>query len=296
MDYKLEYITKLFQKTSKKAIEHYCLTRLWHKLDNDKVKIVTQQYVRRISEKYALTDFFIPQFKIHIEVNEPAHYDSNERINEDQKRKEEIEKSSGHQLIFIDCREDLSQIHNQIDNIVKTINGLIFQQKENGKFEPWQPENERNPDYWKSKGVINVFDDISFNKIEDICKLFDLDPQKIKRGFLRYGGYPDKIKKVYSLWWPSEGKRQGWQNFLSEDEKEIVETHVDQKKKAEHYQLHLKSNEIRIVFFHHKDFLGLKGYKFKGIFMYDSKKSNPSRGTVWKQIGTQFKLPTIEKK
>ncbi|WP_027000749.1 AbaSI family restriction endonuclease [Eisenibacter elegans] len=76
MNYKVEYITRLFQKTSSKAIENYCLTRLWHRLDNDEIKFVPQQYVNRHTDKYALTDVYLLQFKIHIEVNEPAHYTS----------------------------------------------------------------------------------------------------------------------------------------------------------------------------------------------------------------------------
>ena len=65
MNYKVEYITRLFQKTSSKAIESYCLSRLWHRLDNDEIKIVPQQYVNRHTDKYALTDVYLPQFKIH---------------------------------------------------------------------------------------------------------------------------------------------------------------------------------------------------------------------------------------
>jgi hypothetical protein len=73
MNAKVEYISKLFQKTSFKALENYCLTRLWHKLDNDEIKFVPQQYVNRHTNKYALTDVYLPQFQIHIEVNEPAN-------------------------------------------------------------------------------------------------------------------------------------------------------------------------------------------------------------------------------
>jgi len=60
MDNKVEYITRLFQRTSSKAIENYCLTRLWHKLDNYEIKIIPQQYVGRHSDKYALTDVYLP--------------------------------------------------------------------------------------------------------------------------------------------------------------------------------------------------------------------------------------------
>jgi hypothetical protein len=122
MSYKVEYITKLFQKTSPKAIENYCLTRLWHKLDNDEIKIIPQQYVNRHNNNFALTDVYLPQFKIHIEVNEPAHYSSEDRIISDEKRKIEIENNTGHKLFVIDCRKDLKEIHNQINVIISEIN------------------------------------------------------------------------------------------------------------------------------------------------------------------------------
>lgn len=61
MDYKLEFLSKLFQKTSKKALENYVLTRLWHKLDDFDVKIIPQQYVNRHEDKFALTDVYFPQ-------------------------------------------------------------------------------------------------------------------------------------------------------------------------------------------------------------------------------------------
>ena len=79
-DYKLEYVTRLFEKTNNKKIENYVITRLWHKLDNVDIKMVPQQYVSRDNSKYALTDIYFPQFGICVEVNEPAHYFTQEKI------------------------------------------------------------------------------------------------------------------------------------------------------------------------------------------------------------------------
>ena len=282
MDYKVEYITRLFQKTSNKAIEHYCLTRLWHRLDNEDIKFVPQQYVNRHTDKYALTDVYLPQFKIHIEVNEPAHYISIERVKQDQLRKQEIEKNTGHTLYEIDCRHDLKQIHDRIDEIVTIIKDELLKQEE--AFKPWQPEIERSPNHWKSKGRINITDEVSFSNIEDICNLFDADFNKTKRGFLRRGGVSHPKSTNYLLWWPSATTRQGWLNKLSANEYEIIETHIDETKRAVHFNEHLNTSQIRIVFFHHKDLLGLTSYKFKGIYIYDNEKSSPLVGTVWRRL------------
>ncbi len=284
MSYKVEFITRLFQKTSSKAIEHYCLTRLWHKLDNDEIKIVPQQYVNRHSDKYALTDVYFPQFNIHVEVNEPAHYSSAERIESDALRKKEIESNTGHKLYVIDCQKELKEIHNQIDNIVSIITRALEAQQKNGTFKPWQPDAERDPEFWKLKQTISTTDEISLPNIEAICTLFDAEFNKTKRGFLRLGGLPHPKNHEYLLWWPSDKARQGWQNQISTDEEEITETHADATKKAHHYKAHLNTGQKRIVFFHHKDVLGLTSYKFKGVYAYDSQKSNANVGTVWKRI------------
>ena len=284
MSYKLEYITRLFQKTSKKAIESYVLSRLWHRLDNDEIKIIPQQYVNRHKDKYALTDVYFPQFKIHVEVNEPAHYESEERIQNDKRRKEEIEKQTGHKVYEIDCRKSLKEIHNEVDQIVKIIDKSLAEQLKRNEFKPWQPDEERNPDYWKGKNAITVKDEVCFNNIEDICMLFDADFRKTKRGYLRLGGISHPRNNNIILWWPSEKSRKGWLNNLDEENETITETHSDRNKKEEHYNDHVNTQETRYVFYHSKDILGLVSYKFKGVYAYDSERSNPEIGTVWRKI------------
>src|SRR5690606_39566153 len=76
MSYKLDYISRLLQRTSSKRIEHYVISRIWHLLDNYDVKMTPQQYVSRELTQYALTDIYFPQIGLHVEVNEPVHYHS----------------------------------------------------------------------------------------------------------------------------------------------------------------------------------------------------------------------------
>lgn len=292
MSYKLDYISRLFQRTSKKRIEHYVVSRIWHLLDDYDIKMTQQQYVSREQLKYALTDIYFPQFGFHVEVNEPAHYQSEENINRDFLRQTQIETNTGHKVFVIDCRENLEGIHKQIDRLVAEINETVKIQKEQGTFKPWRPENEHNPDYWKQKGIISITDEISFHTIEDICLLFGADPKKTKRGFLRKGGigHPDFPELL--LWWPSERPRSGWQNNFDEINATITETHSDSDKKVQHYRDHSKGNHTRVVFFYYKDILGLTNYKFVGIFTNDKEKSNENIGTVWTRIGERMNLET----
>lgn len=291
MDYKLDYISRLLQRTSGKRIENYVISRTWHLLDNYDIKMSPQQYVKREDGQYALTDVYFPQIKLHLEVNEPAHYDSEKTIERDLKRKQEIE-AKGYQVFVIDCREDLMGIHTQIDNLVTLIKSQIEEQINKGIFKPWKPENEHNPIFWKEKEVINVSDEVSFYTIEDICLLFDADFQKTKRGFLRKGGISNPKNTNQIIWWPSEGTRNGWLNRFDEKEGTITETHSDEEKKEKHFKSLSENEHIRIVFFHNKDVLGFVNYKFVGVFTIDREKSNSEIGTVWKRIADNINMKT----
>lgn len=294
MNYKLDYISRLLQRTSSKRIEHYVISRIWHLLDNYDIKMTPQQYISREFSQYALTDVYFPQIGLHVEVNEPAHYESEEKINRDLKRQNEIEMKTGHQVFVIDCRQDIIGIHSQIDRLVIKINSEVKKHITKGKFKPWQPENEHNPIYWKGKGSISISDEVSFFTIEDICLLFNADYQKTKRGFLRKGAIANPKNSSQIIWWPSERPRSGWLNNFDEVIGTITETHSDPKKKSDHYFFYAQKTYIRVCFFHYTDILGLTNYKYVGVFTNDKEKSNPEIGTVWKRIGDKLDLNNSE--
>ena len=204
MSYKLDYISRLLQRTSSKRIEHYVISRIWHLLDNYDVKMTPQQYVSRELSQYALTDMYFPQIGLHVEVNEPSHYETEDKVNRDLKRQQEIEVNTGHQVFVIDCCQDIIGIHSQVDELVTKINSEVKRKISNGNFRPWKPENEHNPNHWKDNGFISISDEVSFFRIEDICLLFDADYQKTKRGFLRKGAIDNPKNPTQQIWWPSE--------------------------------------------------------------------------------------------
>lgn len=296
MNYKLDYISRLLQRTSSKRIEHYVISRIWHLLDNYDIKMAPQQYVSRDLNEYALTDIYFPQISFHVEVNEPAHYESEERINRDLKRQQEIEKNTGHQVFVIDCREDIIGIHSQVDELITKINSAVKNQISTEEFKPWRPENEHNPHYWKSKGCISISDEVLFYTIEDICLLFDADYKQTKRGFLRKGAIKNPKNTNQTIWWPSERPISGWLNNFNEIEGTITETHSNPKKKSKNFHYHFNYTFIRIVFYHYKDILGLVNYKYVGVYTNDREKSSPEVGTVWKFIGDELNLATSEYK
>ena len=272
MDFKTDYISRLFEKTSYKRIENYCITRLWHKRDNPDVKFVLQQYVGRHEDKYALTDIYLPQLGLHIEVNEPAHYDSQERIQADKIRKQQIESQTGHTVLEIDCR---LKIELEVDKVLDEINARIKKAKANGTFKPWDPDIEFSPKYWN---------------VEDICTIFGADFKKTRRGFLRKGGIEHPKCSDYLIWWPSVTSRKGWINIMSEDGLSITETHEDASKREAHFKYHQNTPFKRIVFLHHKDILGITSYKFVGVFEYDAQHSSAANGVVWKRTADRVDI------
>ena len=136
MDYKLEYMERLFAKISKKKTESYAISRIWHQLDDDRVKFVVQQYVRIDKDKYALADLYLPQLNIFIEINEPFHENNIER---DKLRNEKIMDITHSELCTIVCGtktkdqdgkevihwKPLDEIHRQITEVVSLIKQRI---------------------------------------------------------------------------------------------------------------------------------------------------------------------------
>lgn len=125
--------------TNKKNDENYVVTRIWNKIDNLDVKFVIQQYVKREREKrYALTNMYFPQFKLHIEINQRLHQ---KQFKQDEIRESNIVSDKGHIIEIIDVTKDIHEIHKDIDKIVAWIHDKI---RNDPTFIPW--DNEMSPD------------------------------------------------------------------------------------------------------------------------------------------------------
>jgi hypothetical protein len=286
----LHYLSRLFQKTSSKPTELYVLTRLWHQLNDLEIQMIPQQYVNLPGSHYAMTDVFFPQANIFVEINEPAHYNDAIRIKLDEQRRQNILQRTGVQVSIVDCREPLLKIHQQIDRIVNDIKKVVDEHRHNGNFYTWRPNEFRNPNYWKKKGVISLKDDIILNNIEDICTLFGADFNKTKRGFLRKGAIAHPHQNDFHIWWPSAYSRSGWHNESMENDDFITESHDSSEKTSTHYNSTAKWPHKRLVFYFQKDVLGFTGYYFKGVYEIDLTKSNEQDGIIWCRVGTEFQL------
>ena len=292
MNFKLDYITRILQKTSKKRIENYVISRIWHQLNNDEIKISHQQYIHRGDGKYALTDLYFPQLNYHIEVNEEFHYKDEIKINVDKLREEDIIKSTkGHIIRFIDCQNDktLENIHSQIDKITEEINNLVNEQKTAKIFKPWE-ENELTSNYWIQKGLIRVDDNVNLKTIDDIGSLFNV--QIKNRGFLKPGAVKFAKNGYSEIWWPEKKVKNNWVNEFHNEFEIITESHIEPIKAKNHLNYFISKNPecSRIVFFKYKDELGFNFYKFVGCFKFNTEKSFAENKVVWERFSMEYKL------
>ena len=283
MDYKLEYMTRLFAKISKKKTETYVINRIWHQLDDGRVKFVVQQYIRRTQDKYALADLYLPQHGIFIEINEPFHKNNTEV---DRVRNEEISHVTHSEPIVIDCDNSIEEIHSQISNVVQQIKQVIAEQGD--KFIPWDGGSTLSVEYHRNKGYLKVDEHECVRTIDEAFAIFGAKAKH--RGFLRVAGASVPNKPNEFVWCPSSGHRI-WCNELSEDGLEIREYNkTDEQTRKKHVERYLSDNQRRVTFFREKDELGFCFYRFVGVFELNKDKSEQENKCVWERISDYYHL------
>lgn len=286
MDYKLEYMTRLFAKISKKKTETYVISRIWHQLNDDRVKFVVQQYIRRAQDKYALVDLYLPQLGIFIEINEPYHKDENGVLKEiDKIRNEEISQVTHSELIVKDCDNSIENIHFKISEVVQEIERAIIEKGD--KFIPWDGGSSLSVEYHRKKGYLKV-DESEY--VRTIDEAFAILGAKAKhRGFLRVAGASISNKENEIVWCPNSVHRI-WCNELSENGLEIREYNKDEQVRKEHVERHISINQKQVTFFREEDELGFHFYRFVGVFELNKNKSVKENKCVWERTSDYYQL------
>lgn len=282
MDYKLEYMTRLFAKISKKKTETYVISRIWHQLNDDRIKFVVQQYIRRTQDKYALADLYLPQLDIFIEINEPFHKNNAEI---DRIRNDEILQVTHSKPIVIDCDNSIEHIHAKITEVVQQIKQAIIERGD--KFIPWDGGSTLSVEYHRKKSYLKVDESEYVRTIDEAFAVFGAKAKH--RGFLRVAGafIPNKENEI--VWCPNSVHRI-WCNELSEDGLEIREYNRNEQSRSEHVERYLSSNQRRITFFREEDELGFRFYRFVGVFELNKNKSKKENKCVWERISDYYQL------
>ena len=292
MDYELEYMECLFDSIKSKKTESYVIHRIWNKLDDDRVRFVTQQKITLPNGKYALADLYLPQLNIFVEVNEPYH---DKQKDQDKYRNEKIVELTEADQFIIECGKgtdkcewkSLSEIHQQIDECVTFIKKRITDVGD--QLKPWSMSESLTVEFHKNKGYLNVDDNDALRTIDDICRL--TGGVKRDRGFLRAGTAELPQHPDMELWFPRVDNRSNWLNEKSDDGQTICESNTkDPKKNLDHIEDSIKKNLQRVTFFKFKDNLGIENYFFLGIFRIDAEASRKDKKCVWRRVSTEYKL------
>lgn len=278
-------ITQMLAKLANKPTESYVISRIWHRLDDMRVRFVLQQYVKRTSG-YALADLYLPQLNMIVEVNEGYHEDD-EQKKRDTIRNKEVQDATKADIFIIKASGELEEIHKQVDEIVAEIRKRVKELGEN--FLPCDYSITRStPEYYKSRGYFKVSTEDWLTNVDDIAAVFGTKPKH--RGYLRASGVAVPGKTDEIVWWPQQNHRI-WSNELSKDGMYIYEYNKkSEEERAKHVAQWIDSKQKRITFMKHFAYGVLEAYDFVGVFQINQELTKEKNMCVWERISDTYKF------
>ena len=289
---KKAYIAKQLGRTNHKNYETYCITRIWHKLDDLDIQIITQQVFKRGNGKIALADLYFPQFKLVVEINENQHLDNekadSERIEEILRHFAEVADGKLERpiVIRVDDNHDLADINKQVDALVAKI--IKMKADMGDEFEKWEIKQTTPEDYIK-KGIITIDDKAKFHTISELSHLFGKNYAHMQRCIFSV----DRSQNL-EVWCPKlrieKGDYKGLKidNRFSEDKQYIYE--VADRRPVRFWKEALKSQAVRITFPRYRDELGNYSYKFAGVYVIDPDETRRLQKRAWKKVSDYIGL------
>lgn len=280
-----EYILRSLSKIRHKKWEYFVISRIIHQLDDFDIEFITQQLVRRPDGSRALTDLFFPQFKIHLEIDEPSHFEpsSNSGPNDlkyvfaDSIRQQDIVDQTGHEIVRIsvlnlkdNSEKSLSSIAQETDLFVQRLKHERKVLQEKGVFDAWDFERRFDPNRIIEKGEISVGDNVLFRRQIDAMRCFGFTGTVWRRG-----GWNIPDGSGYSLWFPRLFKHDVWHNELCEGGRVINERARSEPKLRDKARMSLQKQRRDlekdpdrniIVFSKAKDALGSQLLRYVGTF------------------------------
>jgi len=275
----------MLAKIANKPTESYVINRLWHRLDDIRVRFVLQQYVKR-KEGYALADLYLPQLGMIVEVNEEYHETDEQKL-KDAIRNREVADATKADVFIIRASGSLHEIHEQVDEIVSEIRRRIVALGD--KFLPCDYSITRStPEYYKSRGFFSVGTEDWLTNIDDIAAVFETKPKH--RGYLRVSSVSVPNRPDEIVWWPQPNHKV-WYNELSDDSMFIYEYNKkSEEERRKHIEQWLNSKQKRITFMKHLSYGVLPTYTFVGVFQINKEKSIEKNMCVWERISDTYQL------
>ncbi len=275
----------MLAKIANKPTEFYVINRIWHKLDDIRVRFVLQQYVKR-KEGYALADLYLPQVGMIVEVNEGYHEEPTQQ-QKDALRNQEVADTTKADVFVIKASGSLQEIHEQVDDVVAEIRKRIADLGNN--FLPCDYSITRStPEYYKSRGFFSVNSEDWLTNVDDIAAVFGTKPKH--RGFLRDSGVAVPGHPDETVWWPQPNHRI-WHNELSKDGWYIYEYNKkSDEERAKHVAQWINSDQKRITFMKEMAYGILPAYNFVGVFKINPQLSKEKNMCVWERISDTYQL------
>lgn len=290
-----DYIINQIKKSYYKKYENYCITRIYHLLNNNDVKIITQQMFKR-DNGIALADLFFPQINLVVEIDEAYHEDP-VQVKKDKDREREIIKNkikSQEEVITSELEikrikikdNSLEEINTQIDEIILLINDKI---KELGtKFIPWT-HLYYQPQYFINIGYIDEKMNVVFRTIQEVSELFNKGYKGTQQAYFE----AIKGDNTSFVWCPQLKIRENDCDDIPYDN-EIDGNYIYESSKRDpelFVKEALDSNEIRFVFAKYKDESNNRIYKFKGVYKLDKELTNSIKTKrAWIKISNHLDL------
>ncbi len=228
-----------------------------------------------------MTDVYLPQSGLHIEVDEGHH---RKQIEIDKLRENDIIGATKHEIFRIDVTKSIEQVHESIEQIVNLIKNRI---KDSDNFKIWDLEAEQTPQTYIDRGYIDLWDDVSFKTSVDAANCFGMNrkPKGIWGGWVKH---PIEAGKV--IWFPKLYLHKSWENEISNDETVITERNINKEENREFIKMQMQIGSYhKIVFAQGRDSLGIMRYRFKGEFKLNIEKTKEQNRTVWERIATRVK-------
>lgn len=277
---KQQYITRSLAKLARKPWELFAVSRILHKLDDDDIELVMQQYVRRKNGSRALTDLYLPQFALHLEVDEPHHEKTSQRKS-DYLRELDIVEATDHEIERIkisdpngdqNIAKPMNEIKQDIDRFVDRVRDKKRAALAEGLFSPWDMEKRYASGPVIEKGSISIADNVAFKTQVEALRCFGFAGKGYQRGVWKIKDGSNDV-----VWFPRLFPHGLWVNELSEDGKTISERAVGSEGidsiagQRDAYEKGRVGQHI--VFAKAKDALGQNVFRFVGTFEIDPENS-----------------------
>jgi hypothetical protein len=208
-NWKYEYLVKQIHRTAYKRHENFIIGSLLHDPNLKDLLPLTQHYVKRIDNKYALIDLFYPQINLAIEIDEPHHENNKDS---DNSRQLDIEQSLSCEFERISVLK--GNIIDQIQNLKLRIYNLIESNKYNWK--EWEEPKVMPLNEMKLNCQHTMFVKIKgFIKPEDLMQrqtgfwfIAKNKREKIKQAVVVHDSVIARVFSINS--WVSAGKKVGY--------------------------------------------------------------------------------------